>query len=255
MVDFRVNRAKQKLAAGGVVTLVMGDYSPDVAELLAFNGVDVLWGEMEDGPTSWREIGDYSRAADLWGVCYMVRVNHLVPSEIGRVLSMGATGVMVPHVNTADDARAVARAAYYAPKGMRGMAGGRRSIGARDYYGETNDEILTAVLLEDIAMLPHLKEIVQVDGIDVFYVAPGDLSQSMGLIGQTDHPDVQAVIDEALATIIGAGKVAGALANQGNLDATLAKGVRFIGTSWEPWLSNAARSWTQRVAGERSSPA
>ncbi len=251
MPDFRVNRAKQKLAAGGVVTLVMGDYSPDVAELLAFNGVDVLWGEMEDGPTTWREIGDYSRAADLWGACYMVRVNRLEPALIGRALSMGATGVMVPHVNTADDARAVARAAYYAPKGMRGMAGGRRSIGARDYYGETNDEILTAVLLEDIAMVPHLPEIVQVEGIDVFYVAPGDLSQSMGLIGQIDHPDVRAVIDESVATIVKAGKVAGALANDANLDQALASGVRFIGTSWEPWIGSAARSWTQRAAGGR----
>ncbi len=254
MMEFRVNRAKQKLAAGEVVSLVMGDYSPDVAELLAFSGVDVLWGEMEDGPTSWREIADYSRAADLWGACYMVRVNRLEPALIGRALSMGATGVMVPHVNTADDARAVARASFYAPKGMRGMAGGRRSIGARDYYGETNSEVLTAILLEDIAMVPHLPEIVQVDGIDIFYVAPGDLSQSMGLIGQIDHPDVRAVINDCVATIVKAGKVAGALAHDGNLDQILAQGVRFVGTSWDPWVGNAARNWTQRVHAGRRSP-
>ena len=56
MLDFRVNRAKEKLAAGEVVSLVMGDYSADTAELLASNGVDVLWGEMEDGTTSWKDI-------------------------------------------------------------------------------------------------------------------------------------------------------------------------------------------------------
>src|SRR6266571_5293733 len=122
MVDVHVNQAKQRLAAGEVVTLVMGDYSPDTAELLAFSGVDVLWGEMEDGTTSWRDIGNYSRAADLWGACYMVRVNHNHPALIGRALACGASGIMVPHVNTADDARGVARASYYSPRGLRGMA-------------------------------------------------------------------------------------------------------------------------------------
>ncbi len=254
MLAFRVNRPRQKLAAGEVVTLVMGDYSPETAELLAFSGVDILWGEMEDGVTSWRDIGDYSRAADLWGACYMVRVTRNDPTLIGRALACGAGGIMVPHVNTADEARAVVRASLYGPKGMRGMAGGRRSIGAVDYHREANDNVLTAILLEDIAMVPHLPEIVAVDGIDVFYVAPGDLSQSMGLTGQTDHPDVQAVIDASISTIVQAGKVAGALANDANLEQTLAKGVRFIGTSWEPWISSAARRFAERAHAGRRPP-
>ena len=83
---------------------------------------------MEDGPTSWSDVGNYSRAADLWGACYMVRVNSQRAALIGRVLACGANGVMVPHVNTADEARAVARAAFYGPRGMRGMAGGRRAV-------------------------------------------------------------------------------------------------------------------------------
>jgi len=252
MADVHVNRAKQRLAAGEVLTLVMGDYSPEMAELLALNGVDVLWGEMEDGVTSWRDIGDYSRAADLWGACYMVRVNHNEPSLIGRALACGASGVMVPHVNSADEARSVARAAYYGPKGMRGMAGGRRSYGAADYHREANENVLMAILLEDIAMVPHLPEIVQVDGIDVFYVAPGDLSQSMGLTGQTNHPDVLAVVDESIATIVKAGRVAGALATSDEaLEGILAKGVRFVGTSWERWVSSAAQAFTKRAHAGR----
>jgi 4-hydroxy-2-oxoheptanedioate aldolase len=254
MVGIHVNRAKQRLAAGEVLTLVMGDYSPETAELLASCGVDILWGEMEDGVTSWRDIGDYSRAADLWGACYMVRVNHNEPSLIGRALACGAGGIMVPHVNTAAEARAVVRASYYGPRGMRNMAGGRRSIGATDYHREANENVLTAILLEDIAMVPHLPEIVQVEGIDVFYVAPGDLSQSMGLTGQTDHPDVRAVVNASIATIVKAGKVAGALVNDANLEQTLAQGVRFIGTSWEPWLSSAARRFAERAHAGRQSP-
>lgn len=254
MRDFHVNRPKQTLAAGGVVTLVMGDYSPEMGELLAYNGVDILWGEMEDGPTSWRDIGDYSRAADLWGACYMVRINHNEPALITRALACGASGIMVPHVNTADEARAIARASYYGPKGMRGMAGGRRTIGATDYFREVNENVLIAVLLEDIAMVPHLPEIVQVEGIDIFYVAPGDLSQSMGLTGQTNHPDVRAVVDASIATIVGAGKVAGALTNEANLEQTLAQGVRFIGTSWDGWISSAAKRFTERAHAGRRTP-
>jgi 4-hydroxy-2-oxoheptanedioate aldolase len=252
MLEFRVNRPKQKLAAGGVVTLVMGDYSADTAELLAFSGIDILWGEMEDGATSWRDIGDYSRAADLWGACYMVRVTRNDPTLIGRALACGAGGIMVPHVNTADEARAVARASFYGPKGMRGMAGGRRSYGATDYHREANENVLTAILLEDVAMVPHLPEIVQVDGIDVFYVAPGDLSQSMGLTGQTDHPEVRQVVNDSIATIVESGKVAGALVNDANLEQTLAQGVRFIGTSWEGWLSSAARRFADRAHAGRT---
>jgi 2-keto-3-deoxy-L-rhamnonate aldolase RhmA len=255
MLEFRVNRPKQKLARGGVVTLVMGDYSADTAELLAFSGIDILWGEMEDGTTSWRDIGDYSRAADLWGACYMVRVTRNDPTLIGRALGCGAGGIMVPHVNTADEARAVARASYYGPKGLRGMAGGRRSIGATDYHREANENVLTAILLEDIAMVPHLPEIVQVEGIDVFYVAPGDLSQSMGLTGQVDHPEVRKVVDESIATIVQAGKVAGALVNDRNLEQTVAQGVRFIGTSWEGWLSSAARRFAERAQAGKTTPA
>ena len=253
MTNVHVNRVKQKLAAGEVVALVMGDYSPEIGELLAFNGVDILWGEMEDGVTSWRDIGDYSRAADLWGACYMVRVNHNEPALIGRTLALGAGGVCVPHVNTADEARAVVRAAYYGPKGMRGMAGGRRSIGVDDYYGEANDNVLTAILLEDIAAIPHLPEMVTVDGIDIFYVAPGDLSQSMGLTGQTTHPDVRAVVEQSLATIVGTGKVAGTLVNDESLDWALARGVRAVGTSWEPWIVSGARRFAERAhAGRRT---
>ncbi len=253
MTDVHVNRARQRLAAGEVLTLVMGDYSPDTAELLAYNGVDVLWGEMEDGVTSWRDIGDYSRAADLWGACYMVRVTRNDPTLIGRALACGASGIMVPHVNTADEAQAIARASYYGPRGMRGMAGGRRTIGATDYHREVNDNLLIAILLEDVAMVPHLPEIVQVDGIDVFYVAPGDLSQSMGLTGKTDHPDVRAVIDDSLATIVNAGKVAGTLVNDQTLDWALGKGVRFVGTSWESWLATSARRFTDRAHAGRAS--
>jgi len=96
---------------------------------------------------------------------------------------------------------------------------------------------------------------VQVEGIDVFYVAPGDLSQSMGLTGQVDHPEVRKVVDQSIATIVQAGKVAGALVNDRNLEQTVAQGVRFIGTSWEGWLTSAARRFAERAQAGKTTPA
>ena len=250
MTEYRINHAKQKLRAGGVVTLVMGDYTPDTVEFLGQFGIDSIMGEMEHGTTSWRDVADLSRACDLWNMMCMVRVNKNDPALITRVLDCGANGVMVPHVNTADEARAVVDAAFYGPVGHRGQASGRRAIGVPDYHRRQNENTFTSILIEDIAAMDRLDELVKVDGIDVFYVAPGDLAQSMGLTGQTGHPDVQKVIDRAIARIVKSGRVAGALVNDANVEATLDKGVRFVGTSWTNWIGAGARGFMAKVTAK-----
>lgn len=247
MAEYRINRAKKKLQSGGVVTLVMGDYSPDMAEFLGQFGIDAVMGEMEHGTTSWRDVADLSRACDLWNMMCMVRVNRNDASLITRVLDCGANGVMVPHVITADDARAVVDASFYGPIGHRGQASGRRAIGVADYHKWQNENTFTSVLIEDIEAMHHLDRMLKVDGIDVFYVAPGDLAQSMGLTGQPGHVKVQTVIDSAIARIVKAGRVAGALVNDANVEATLDKGVRFIGTSWTNWIGAGARGFMAKV--------
>src|SRR5215208_8410686 len=113
MAEFLANPAKKKLERGEIVTLVMGDYSPDMVEFLGQFGFDAIMGEMEHGTTSWRDIADLSRACDLWNMMAMVRINRNDPALITRTLDCGATGIMVPHVDTAEQARAVAVAAKY----------------------------------------------------------------------------------------------------------------------------------------------
>lgn len=248
MAEYRVNRAKHKLDSGGVVTLVMGDYSPDMVEFLGHLGFDAVMGEMEHATTSWRDLADMSRACDLWGMLSMVRVNRNDPAIIGRALDCGANGIMVPHVDTADQARAVAHASRYGPLGARGQFGGRRSFGVADYHRQANDNVLTSILIEDIVGIRNLGEIIAVDGIDVFYVAPGDLAQSMGHTGDVTHPDVQRTVDEAVERIIRAGRVAGALVNDSNVERTLRQGVRFIGTSWTNWIAAGGRAFLEKVA-------
>jgi 2-keto-3-deoxy-L-rhamnonate aldolase RhmA len=251
MAEFRVNPAKQKLARGEVVTLVMGDYSPDMCEFLGQFGFDSVLGEMEHFTTSWQDIANMSRACDLWGMMSMVRVNSNDPALITRTLDCGANGIMVPHVNTAEEARLVATSARYGPLGNRGQFGGRRSFGVQDYHRLANENVMTSILLEDIVAIRNLPEILEVDGIDVFYVAPGDLAQSMGHTGNVTHPEVQEVVDKAIADIIKAGRVAGALVNDSNVEATLAQGVQFIGTSWSNWIAAGARGFLSKVASAK----
>ena len=95
-----------------------------------------------------------------------------------------------------------------------------------DYANKANDEALVTVLFEDVVAINSLEEIVTVDHIEVFYVAPGALAQSMTLTGQTPHPDVKAAVDRGSKTIVDAGKVAGRLVNDSTVDDYQSKGVR-----------------------------
>ncbi len=251
MVEYRPNRARQKLDAGGVVTLVMGDFSPDMVEFLGHLGFDAVLGEQEHGTTSWRDVADISRACDLWEMMAMVRVNRNEPGLIGRALDCGANGVMVPHVNTAEEARRVAHAARFGPLGARGQFGGRRAFGVQDFHRQANENVVVSILIEDIVAIGNLPQILDVDGIDVFYVAPGDLAQSMGHTGNIGHPEVQRTVDEALDQILESGRVAGALVTDENVERTLARGVRFVGVTWLNWLSDGARGFLAKIPAER----
>jgi 4-hydroxy-2-oxoheptanedioate aldolase len=248
LAKLRENRAKHKLQRGEVVTVISGFNSPDMIDYLGQFGFDAVWIETEHGPIDYADIPDMTRACDLWGMTSIVRVNQNVEGIIYRTFDVGAQGVVVPHVNTAEEARAVVHAGKFAPIGARGMYGSRQSYGVADYFAKANDETLLVVLIEDIVAVRNLPEILKVDHIDVFFVAPSDLAQSMGLIGQLDHPEVVATIDKAIGQIVGAGRVAGALVNDATVEDAIKKGARFIMTGWPAWVASGARGYLKRVA-------
>ena len=103
---------------------------------------------------------------------------------------------------------------------------------------------------EELAAVHNLADILTVDNIDVFFVAPSDLAQTMGHIGNHTHPEVQAVIDQALAQILAAGRTAGTLVNDDNVERYLAAGVRFLMTGWTNWVAQGARAYLQRTAAK-----
>ena len=252
MTEIRENRAKRMLQRGETVTAVSGFNTSDVIDSMGPLGFDAFWIEGEHGPVDYADIPDVTRACDLWGKSSIVRVNLNLPGVIYRTLDVGAQGIVVPHVNTAEEARAVVDAAKFHPLGNRGNFTSRQGYGVADYASKANDETLVIVLIEDVVAVDNLDEILGVDHIDVFFVAPGDLAQTMGYLGQAEHPEVVAVVESAIQRIVSAGRTAGAMVSDGNVEARMAAGARFLLSTWMPWLEAGARSYLDRVAAAAS---
>ena len=249
MSTIRPNRAKEKLAAGQAVTTISGLSSSEIIDFMGPLGFDAAWIEGEHGSVTWEQLGDMTRACDLWGMAPITRVAANEPWLITRTLDRGSMGIVVPHVNSREEAERAAQSAKYAPVGYRGMFGGRQSYGVGDYFHQANDQTMVIVLLEEASALSNLDEILKVDHIDVFFVAPSDLAQTMGHIGNPGHPEVQNAIDDAISRILSAGRIAGTLVNDENVARYLEQGVRFPMTSWNAWVARGAASFLDTVRG------
>lgn len=243
----RENRAKHKLERGEVVVCLSGNNSTHMIDQLGPLDFDAIWIEGEHGPVDFADIPDLTRACDLWGMTSIVRVNQNNSGIIYRTFDVGAQGIVVPHVNTAEEAKAVVDAAKFHPLGNRGMYVSRQGYGVDDYFQRANDETLVIVLIEDIIAVNNLAEILTVDNVDVFFVAPSDLAQTMGHLGGTDNPEVAATVDGALQQIVAAGRNAGALANDANIEHYINLGARFFLTGWAAWVAAGGKAFKARV--------
>jgi len=247
----RANRAKRRLAAGGVATVVAGhSMSADSIDFLGPHGFDAVWLEAEHGPADWERLGDLSRACDLWGLSALLRLRTLGPSLVGRALSLGVHGIVIPQIGGADQVRALVEAAKFAPIGRRGVSRGRRSYGRPDFLATDNDETLLVVQIEDPDALAHCEEIAAVPHLDVAFIAPNDLAQAMGFPGQPGHPEVVAAVEQGLARIAGVGGAAAGTLCSGDAGPRLiGLGARFLYVSTDAWVAQAAAAWLGSVRG------
>jgi 4-hydroxy-2-oxoheptanedioate aldolase len=176
--------------------VLMSAPSQMMVELTAFAGADYVFldGEHGDGMDV-ASTGSLIRAAELGGIPTFVRVPRNAADVIQRVLDMGALGVCVPHVRTADEARRLVSYTKYAPAGERAVSplthaaryGGRSWD---EHWPIANRETMTMAIVEDTVAMENLEEIAAVPGLDVIWIGVGDLAQTMGLGGQVGHPDV-----------------------------------------------------------------
>jgi 4-hydroxy-2-oxoheptanedioate aldolase len=156
----------------------------------------------------------------------------------------------VPHIDTAEQARQFVEAAKFAPIGRRGLFPSRQAYGVPDYLSIANDHTLLIALIEDIRAVENLDAILQVDHVDVFFVAPSDLAASMGRIGKPGDPAVTETVEQALRKIMAAGRTAGTtLVNNEKGEHYAAMGVRFLAASILPWLNAGIGELKHRIGG------
>ncbi|QRG07021.1 HpcH/HpaI aldolase/citrate lyase family protein [Xanthobacter dioxanivorans] len=227
------NRFKSRLLAGEVLHgLWMTLASPVAAEALSLLGHDWLMFDTEHTPLDVAGVQPLLQAAAAGRAATVVRPAWNDPVLIKRVLDMGAQTLLVPFVQTPEEARAAVAATRYPPEGVRGVAGLTRASRfglTTDYFRVANREVCVLVQIETGAALARLEEIAAVEGVDGVFLGPSDLAASLGHLGQPGHADVQAALEDAARRILAAGKAPGILATAA-VDARryLGWGYRFV---------------------------
>ncbi|MBV2179796.1 MAG: HpcH/HpaI aldolase/citrate lyase family protein [Castellaniella sp.] len=227
------------------IGLFLGLCDPYSAELLAGTGFDWLLIDAEHGPNDMRTVLAQLQALQGRGPDILVRMVDHDAARIKQLLDIGVQTLLVPMVDSVEQARALVRATRYPPEGIRGvgtaLARAARWNGVPDYLRQANDEICLIVQAESCEGLAALDEILAVDGIDAVFIGPSDLAASMGHLGQPNHPDVQMAVLDAIRRIARSGKAAGVFATR--LDAASAfaqAGAHFLAVGTDTLLLRQA---------------
>ena len=215
------NPLKRKMLAGSAC---LGAWlltnSADVAEILAFGGFDFILIDHEHGQGNIGDAIAQLRAVKGSDCAGILRVPSHDPSYIKRVLDAGVDGIMVPNVSDAEEARQVVAACRYPPRGQRGAFGGMRAMDYGfnpGYYASAADNLLVIVQVENAAAIDHIAEIAAVDGVDMIFIGPRDLSASLGKLNEFSDPVVRAEIERAEQAIRRSGKLLGSTAINGKV--------------------------------------
>jgi 4-hydroxy-2-oxoheptanedioate aldolase len=201
-------------------------------ELCATAGFDWLLIDGEHAPNDLRSTLASLQALAAYPVHPIVRLPHGDANLIKQVLELGAQTLLIPMVESAEQARQIAAATLYPPQGIRGVGSGiarsSRWGGHANYLQQANEQVCLLVQVESLAALQQLPAIAATEGVHGVFIGPADLSASMGHLGQADHPEVLAAIENAIRTIVASGKAAGILAT----DETRAKRYLELGATF-----------------------
>ena len=228
--------------------------SVQIVQALARTGVDWLMLDTEHAPVGIESVAAMVAATGGTPATPIVRVPAARPEFVKPVLDCGALGVVFPQIASREEAEAAVQTVRYAPTGQRGYgptyAALRWGLTNLDYLRAANDAVLSVVLIESPAGVDALDDILTVDGLDVVAVARGDLSQSLGVAGQFDHPRLREVVARAEAKILAHGKVAlgGIAFSPDDARAVIARGHRFVVLGSDAGLiSGAAQRMVQAI--------
>ncbi len=233
------NRVKRILRDGGVAigTMVSHVRTPSIAVMLKAAGFDYFFLDSEHGAFDLETIQDICLVAREAGIVPILRVPGTENDHLFRPLDVGVMGLLCPHVDSGEQARAIIRSAKYYPLGERGMSLRNVHTGFRGGKGDEvtrrlNEETFIAAQVETAKAVENIEAIVAVEGIDAVYVGPNDLSQTVGVPGQIHHPEVTARIDRVIAACRRAGVAPGLHTyDLESAQGWLKKGIRLLGYS------------------------
>jgi len=197
------NRLKRDLAAGKIcigATITMN--SPVVAELLSRVGFDWLWFEAEHTTLTEEAVNTMLQATNGADVSTVVRVPWNDKTIIKRMVDAGPDGILIPEINSREEAEYAVAAMKYPPLGERGAGLARAQgygLAMSEYYQSANADVMTLLMIEHIEGVENIDAILKVPGVDSIMIGVLDLSGSMNLLGQTDHPAVEGAVQKVLA--------------------------------------------------------
>lgn len=202
-------------------------------EMIGAAGFDWTWIDLEHGAQDYSELIHQMQAASIYDAPAVVRIAWNEAPRFKRVLDLGAAGIMVPYVTDAAEARRAAESMRYPPAGIRGVAKFTRACGfGQDfagYFAEANRNLLTVVQLETTRSVQNASEIAAVDGVDVLFIGPLDLSVSMGMADTYEHPDFLDALDRVGKACKAHGKAAGILVPKLDyLESWISRGFTFL---------------------------
>lgn len=254
-----INPARSRLEAGEL-SLGVGIRQSrvvDVALIMKNAGMDWLFIDLEHSPMDLETAAQISMMALAVGISPIVRIPHGAFELASRALDAGALGIVVPHVESAEQARDIVQRLRYAPQGERGVSGmipqfGYSRVDLREATTELNRSVLLVVMLETPEAVSHAEEIAAVDGIDVVMLGTNDFAMALGHPGQFGHPAVDAAYDTIAEACRKQGKWAGSggLGDPKHFERCVANNVQFILAGSEaPLLMQAARERADLLRG------
>lgn len=250
------NSLKRRLLAGEVLHGIwLGMADPYAAEMAGTAGFDWLLVDGEHAPNDIRSISAQLGVLAAQPSAPVVRVPVGDAALIKQVLDIGAQTLLVPMVDSAEQAAHLVQATRYPPQGIRGvgssLARASRFAAIPDYLTTANDQICLIVQVESMAGLAALDDILAVDGVDGVFIGPSDLAADMGLLGNTDAPELRAAVYDALTRTRSAGKIAGVLATSADfINGCKAAGANFVGVGIDVLLfTGAMRALARQYCG------
>jgi len=256
--QMRPSRVLRKLRAGEVANCMKLNLAdPRVVEIAAMSDFDCVWLDMEHVPNTLAAMENQIRAAKMFDVDTLVRVQRGSYSDLIHPLEADAAGIMVPHLMSLEQAREIAWRTRFHPVGRRPIDGGNADgayckIALDDYVRQANEQRFVIVQIEDPEPLDELDEIAQVEGIDMIFFGPGDFSQGIGAPGQWDDPRIADTRKRVADVALKHGKFAGTVGSPANARELVDMGYKFISigadvVALSQYFDNMATAFRQEI--------